>query len=175
VTELEDALAKLRNQQPPETTEGTPSSVASTEASSSYKPSSRKDEEPGQDQDLARDFEGLNVEHDGRISFHGPTSLFQLPSGALNSAASSSQLAMQAGERKERLIKNAWRERAIEQMATMPVRVNDAIPPPSWTNTHCQYRSRFNTYLIHTGAGSNHSSTLSTDLHLPVCSFFCAD
>ncbi|KAL2853386.1 C6 transcription factor [Aspergillus pseudoustus] len=120
VAELEDALAKLRNQQPTDTTEGTPSSVASTEASSNPKASSRKDEEIGQDLNLARDFEGLNVEHDGRISFHGPTSLFQLPSGALNPAASSSQLAGQVGERKERLIKNAWRERAIEQMATMP-------------------------------------------------------
>jgi hypothetical protein len=130
VAELEDALAKLRNQQPLDTTEGTPSSVASTETNANHKPSSRKEEEPGQDLNLARDFEGLNVEHDGRISFHGPTSLFQLPSGALNPAASSSQLAVQAGERKERLIKNAWRERAIEQMATMPVRINDAIPPP---------------------------------------------
>lgn len=80
-----------------------------------------KEEDESSSADLARDFEGLKVEHDGRISFHGPTSLFQLPSGALNEAASTSRLAVQHEARKERLINNAWRERAFEQMATMPV------------------------------------------------------
>lgn len=80
-----------------------------------------KEEDESSSADLAREFEGLKVEHDGRISFHGPTSLFQLPSGALNEAASTSRLAVQQEARKERLINNAWRERAFEQMATMPV------------------------------------------------------
>ncbi|BAE56061.1 unnamed protein product [Aspergillus oryzae RIB40] len=79
-----------------------------------------KEEDESSSADLAREFEGLKVEHDGRISFHGPTSLFQLPSGALNEAASTSRLAVQHEARKERLINNAWRERAFEQMATMP-------------------------------------------------------
>ncbi|KAL2871838.1 putative C6 transcription factor [Aspergillus lucknowensis] len=120
VAELEDALAKLPSQQSPHTAEGTSSSAASKKASLKPMTSNRRDCNVGDDHDLARDFEGLKVEHDGRISFHGPTSLFQLPSGALSPATSSSQLAVQVGERKERLVKNAWRERAIEQLASMP-------------------------------------------------------
>ena len=81
-------------------------------------------EEDEAEGDLVRDFEGLKVEHDGRISFHGPTSLFQLPSGLLSETSSTIPLAMQLEGRKERLINNAWRERAFEQMATMPVSPN---------------------------------------------------
>ncbi|KAI9370987.1 fungal-specific transcription factor domain-containing protein [Aspergillus egyptiacus] len=121
VAELEDALAKLRSQQSSGVPQGVISSTDSTEDdSSSSKIDSRKQDNASDAHELSRDFEGLKVEHDGRISFHGPTSLFQLPSGALSPAASSSQLASQVEERKERLVKNAWRERAIEQMATMP-------------------------------------------------------
>ncbi|KAL4912828.1 fungal-specific transcription factor domain-containing protein [Aspergillus aurantiobrunneus] len=120
VAELEDALAKPPNQQTPDLAEGSPSAASTGETSQNSRILNRKDDDTGDEQDLSRDFEGLKVEHDGRVSFHGPTSLFQLPSGALNPAASSSQLAVQAGERKERLVNNAWRERAIEQMATMP-------------------------------------------------------
>ena len=122
MAELEDTLAKYRNEQPRDVTEGSPSSATSTgETSLNSRIFNRKGNDADDDQDLSRDFEGLKVEHDGRVSFHGPTSLFQLPSGALNPAASSSQLAAQVGERKERLVNNAWRERAIEQMASMPV------------------------------------------------------
>lgn len=122
MVELEDVLAKYRNEQSRDVAEGSPSSATSTgESSLNSRIFNRKGNDTDDDQDLSRDFEGLKVEHDGRVSFHGPTSLFQLPSGALNPAASGSQLAAQAGERKERLVNNAWRERAIEQMATMPV------------------------------------------------------
>lgn len=73
---------------------------------------------------LARDIEGLKMEDDGRISYHGPTSLFQLPSGLPieNPDPSFSMLNEQNG-RKERLINNAWRERAFEQLTTIPVRL----------------------------------------------------
>ncbi|KAL4880947.1 fungal-specific transcription factor domain-containing protein [Aspergillus karnatakaensis] len=121
VAQLENDLAELRSRQTSDSARGTPSSAASAEeGSSNSRTLSRKEEDVRDEQDLSRDFEGLKVEHDGRISFHGPTSLFQLPSGALNPTASGLQLAMQVGDRKERLVKNAWRERAIEQMATMP-------------------------------------------------------
>ncbi|KAL4994548.1 fungal-specific transcription factor domain-containing protein [Aspergillus recurvatus] len=121
VAELEETLAKHRSQQTPDAAAGTPSSAASTNENSLNSTSANnKDDETSGDQGSSRDFEGLKVEHDGRVSFHGPTSLFQLPSGALNPATSNPQLAAQAGGRKERLVNNAWRERAIEQMATMP-------------------------------------------------------
>ncbi|KAF5855977.1 hypothetical protein ETB97_008134 [Aspergillus alliaceus] len=122
VAQLEDALSKLRSQQQ-SAAEVRKASPPSSTGEGSMSPSLRmriKEEDESSSADLARDFEGLQVEHDGRISFHGPTSLFQLPSGALNEAASTSRLAVQYEARKERLINNAWRERAFEQMATMP-------------------------------------------------------
>ncbi|WEW54693.1 hypothetical protein PRK78_000115 [Emydomyces testavorans] len=72
--------------------------------------------------DLARDIEGLKMEDDGRISFHGPTSLFQLPSGIPRENLNPFQAEHELDSRKERLINNAWRERAFEQLATIPVR-----------------------------------------------------
>lgn len=73
--------------------------------------------------DLATGIDGLKVGDDGRISLYGPTSLFQLPSGL---ARETSDLLLPAASeldgRKERLINNAWRERAFEQLTTIPVR-----------------------------------------------------
>ncbi|KAM5458647.1 hypothetical protein McanCB49686_002249 [Microsporum canis] len=69
---------------------------------------------------LSRDIEGLTVEDDGRISFHGPTSLFQLPSGLAEIANPTMSVDNESDGRKERLINNAWRERAFEQLTTIP-------------------------------------------------------
>jgi hypothetical protein len=121
--------------------------------------------------ELAGDIEGLKIEEDGRISFHGPTSLFQLPSGLGPDQRSPVVAEHGVDGRKERLINNAWRERAFEQLATIPV----GITPPQrgmimdalltgW------YRNRFNIYLTPTGAGSTRFSTLCTGLLLPVSS-----
>lgn len=129
VAQLEDALSRARSQPSSSEAElrkaGSPASTggSSTSAAGGGGVLHRmKDEENASEQDLAQDFEGLQVENDGRISFHGPTSLFQLPGGAVPEASgASSQLAMGIGARKERLINNAWRERAFEQLAAMPV------------------------------------------------------
>lgn len=100
----------------------------------------------------------MNVENDGRISFHGPTSLFQLPSGVLNETASTSNVAQELEARKERLINSAWRERAFEQMAAMPVGFDlQCLRDKELIN----HRSHFNIYSTPIGAGSSHSSTLS--------------
>lgn len=73
-------------------------------------------------QELANEFDGLTIEYDGRVSFHGPTSLFHLlPNDTVNDAASSRHQALELEARKERLVNNAWRERAIEQLSGMPV------------------------------------------------------
>lgn len=122
VAQLEDALVKIRAQPSAEAELRKTSSPAST-AASSASPGIRhsiKDEDEGSERELAQDFEGLKVENDGRVSFHGPTSLFQLPSGVLPESSPSSHLAMEIGARKERLINSAWRERAFEQLAAMP-------------------------------------------------------
>lgn len=122
VAQLEDALAKVRGQRSSDTEGrkgGSPSSAG--ESSSSPRPRTRIKEEEENEPNLASDIDGLRIEHDGRISFHGPTSLFQLPSGALSETSSSTNLAMELEGRKERLINSAWRERAFEQLASMPV------------------------------------------------------
>lgn len=117
--QLEDALFKLRGQQAEmEAYKGSsPASVAESSSSAGRRIKTETDDT----QDLAREFDGLNVENDGRISFHGPTSLFQLPSGVANETTSTSHFAQEIEARKERLINSAWRERAFEQMAAMPV------------------------------------------------------
>ncbi|KAJ5359327.1 uncharacterized protein N7496_011740 [Penicillium cataractarum] len=118
VAQLEDALTKLRGQQADaEARKGSsPASVAESSSSAGRKIKLENDDT----QDLAREFDGLNVETDGRISFHGPTSLFQLPSGVVSETASTTHVVQELEARKERLINSAWRERAFEQMAAMP-------------------------------------------------------
>ncbi|OAT01280.1 C6 transcription factor [Blastomyces dermatitidis ER-3] len=73
--------------------------------------------------DLTRGIDRLKIGDDGRISLYGPTSLFQLPSSlAPEEANPLLPAAAELDSRKERLINNAWRERAFEQLATIPVR-----------------------------------------------------
>jgi hypothetical protein len=115
---LEDALSKIRPEQVDLRKASSPSSVAESNSSAGPRIKVEPDTE-----DLAREFDGLNVENDGRVSFHGPTSLFQLPSGVASDTASKSHYAQEIEGRKERLINSAWRERAFEQMAAMPVSV----------------------------------------------------
>jgi hypothetical protein len=114
VAQLEEALAK-RGEGDEAHKARSPSSVAES-SSSGPKTKHFADAE-----DLVRQFDGLNVEDDGRVSFHGPTSLFQLPSEVVNEMTSNAQYAQELEGRKERLINSAWRERAFEQMAAMPV------------------------------------------------------
>lgn len=116
---MEETLTKLRNQNVDADAKkvSSPASVAESSSSAGRRVKIEHDETS----DLAREFDGLNVENDGRISFHGPTSLFQLPSGAVSETASTLHFAQEMEARKERLINNAWRERAFEQMATLPV------------------------------------------------------
>ncbi|OAX83450.1 hypothetical protein ACJ72_02183, partial [Emergomyces africanus] len=110
-----DGPAEQQNQKNPDE-----ESQRSSRTNVSRDSQSVDDNERGQP-DLARGIEGLKVGDDGRISLYGPTSLFQLPSGLVRE--NSNQLLPAASEldgRKERLINNAWRERAFEQLTTIP-------------------------------------------------------
>lgn len=118
--------------------------------------------------DLARDIEGLTMEDDGRISFHGPTSLFQLPSGIPQENLNPVQMELELNGRKERLINNAWRERAFEQLATIPVSVFPGLYAGETWSLITVFRSRSIISSIHTGAGSNHYSISCIGQHLPV-------
>ncbi|KAK2751036.1 hypothetical protein FQN57_000111 [Myotisia sp. PD_48] len=127
---LEAQIAKLKKD--PKPTE--PEQEQSLKAEEPERPSSLHSIEEFRDgvseerepaSDLSREIEGLTIE-DGRISFHGPTSLFQLPSGiSLEDRNPALSAANELDGRKERLINNAWRERAFEQLSSIPTLIGD--------------------------------------------------
>ncbi|KAI1920821.1 hypothetical protein LOZ58_006470 [Ophidiomyces ophidiicola] len=123
IVDLERELAKLRNE--PRERNGSKQKLKTEDVETKVPlerltrhASETKDETDPLD--LSQDIEGLKMEDDGRISFHGPTSLFQLPSGAPRENLGPTQAHQGLDGRKERLINNAWRERAFEQLATIP-------------------------------------------------------
>lgn len=144
IAELEAALAKTRG----DTTGGT-DYVADDKFNSQLGPSGQRtspgilESSPEHEDDtiaLAGDIDGLKVGDDGRISFHGPTSLFQLPSSLTSGQSNPTQTKPEADGRRERLINNAWRERAFEQLSTIPVclllhfSISISLSPPHMIN-----------------------------------------
>lgn len=79
------------------------------------------------DESLAGSFTGLKIDDKGVITYHGTTSFFQLPRETeLNTTpSSSSQSPPTFGEadldRRERLVTNAWQQRALEGLSDTPV------------------------------------------------------
>ena len=93
----------------------------------------RKDSSPGEsqvDDPDAKGFDGLKVDHKGGITYHGITSFFQLP-GDQRSVSENhgpfSEKGPDAIQRRERLVANAWRQRALEDLSEIPVRAT-AVP-----------------------------------------------
>lgn len=120
VAELEATIAQLRNPQSRQA--GSVNEEPEQNFAEAPEPSPGTDKSGEQtEEDLSQDFEGLKVEDDGRVSYHGQTSLFHLPSGAVSESLAPTHLGLGLDARKERLINNAWRERAFEQLACIPV------------------------------------------------------
>jgi hypothetical protein len=69
----------------------------------------------------SRAVEDLRVEEDGRLSFHGSTSLFQLPASVRAHVVEQAQADQEMAAKKESLVNSAWRERAFEKLADTPV------------------------------------------------------
>ncbi|KAL5388185.1 hypothetical protein DPSP01_003174 [Paraphaeosphaeria sporulosa] len=67
-----------------------------------------------------RAVEALRIEADGRLSYHGSTSLFQLPDSTHLQAINRTHADYQNESDKESLVNNAWRERAYERLADIP-------------------------------------------------------
>ncbi|KAL1957265.1 hypothetical protein VTO42DRAFT_6171 [Malbranchea cinnamomea] len=124
IAELEAELEKLKKQSPPQREEARNLKVEDVDSGKlSATPLQERVGErsdAANASDLAGDIEGLKIEEDGRISFHGPTSLFQLPSGLAPENPNPVLTEQGIDGRKERLINNAWRERAFEQLTTIP-------------------------------------------------------
>ncbi|PGH26505.1 hypothetical protein AJ80_01819 [Polytolypa hystricis UAMH7299] len=118
ISQLEAELTRLRSDTKDEGNSQSQSTDIKQVTSTSISHHESSDDTTGID--LARDIEGLQVKDDGRISFHGPTSLFQLPSGLAREESNPAETGLELDGRKERLINNAWRERAFEQLTTIP-------------------------------------------------------
>ncbi|KAF8848904.1 fungal-specific transcription factor domain-containing protein [Acephala macrosclerotiorum] len=117
VKELENRLQQLQSSSKDEhstphgSKDGTsPAPVASPDESTS---------------DRARAFKGLRMDDRGAITYHGTTSFFQLPTTAQDASPESAvsgrpdPFAESMGKR-ERLVKNAWEQRALETLAETP-------------------------------------------------------
>jgi hypothetical protein len=62
------------------------------------------------------------VDENGRKSLHGSTSLFEVPAKSQNSAsARAGAHEQELAAKKASLLNNAWRERAFERLADIPV------------------------------------------------------
>lgn len=79
-------------------------------------------------------FEGLKLDDEGSITYHGATSFFQLPSDVAHvesppaDNANSPEHDMEGEQRRERLVYNAWQQRALETLSDIPVFKTNLLP-----------------------------------------------
>jgi hypothetical protein len=64
---------------------------------------------------------GLKIDDKGGITYHGPTSLFNLPSDPHKHKPDSISSIDSDAHRRERLVNNAWHQRAMENLSDIPV------------------------------------------------------
>lgn len=69
---------------------------------------------------------GLKVDAEGAVTYHGATSFFQLPTSDLNGAVGAQdrgafKILDGGNQRKEKLVNNAWHQRALEAFLETPV------------------------------------------------------
>lgn len=65
--------------------------------------------------------DAAKLDEDEKLPFHGSTSLFQLPDSTRVRSTDHSQPAHGTASDKESLVNNAWRQRAYEKLADIPV------------------------------------------------------
>lgn len=121
IKELEHQLSKAQPPPPPPSS-SQPQQISSGAAVLSSHDGSYLSREPGEG--LAGTFRGLKLDERGVLTYHGPTSFFHLPSeyagqegGPQISAPSDGPLS----RRRERLVNNAWQQRALEDLSEIPV------------------------------------------------------
>ncbi|POR39119.1 Nitrogen assimilation transcription factor nit-4 [Tolypocladium paradoxum] len=72
------------------------------------------------EQGISRSFRGLEVDDKGSITYHGTTSFFNLPSDCLPAGSEYLAPTDTDVQRRERLVINAWQQRALEDMSDIP-------------------------------------------------------
>ncbi|KAH8895687.1 fungal-specific transcription factor domain-containing protein [Thozetella sp. PMI_491] len=124
IKELEKQLAAAKGDEGQVKAKASPS-VGSPDASSSpSRPAQSPD--PSAEEALAGSFSGMKIDDKGVITYHGNTSFFQLPNDHVSAFQSLMEepAPMLSGdpdeERRERLVSNAWQQRALEDMVGTP-------------------------------------------------------
>jgi hypothetical protein len=122
IKELEDQVASLAK---------TPPSVAGSSHSSpplsvAQEVSSQASRQAVDEQGMTRSFRSLKIDDKGSITYHGATSFFNLPSDRTGPSSSDVSLLNPSSpdtdsQRRERLIHNAWHQRAMENLSEIPV------------------------------------------------------
>lgn len=84
------------------------------------------------EESVSESFKGLKVDDKGAITYHGSTSFFQLPGDRPSGARDQQSTSNQAMQRRERLVANAWQQRALENMSDIPVRTAVFVAPHEW-------------------------------------------
>jgi hypothetical protein len=68
-----------------------------------------------------RGFRGFKIDDNGAITYHGATSFFQLPGETAMAGEDQSTATDTNVRRRERLVHNAWQQRALENLSEIPV------------------------------------------------------
>lgn len=116
IKELEDQLASAKSA-PPSIAASNHSSpgVFNGDSTSHNRNSAHAD-----DHGMTRSFMGLKIDDKGGITYHGPTSLFHLPSDRDTTQNDLLCSVDTDAHRRERLVTNAWHQRAMENLSDIP-------------------------------------------------------
>lgn len=129
IKDLEDQLSKAAQQQQsqPPTSSSTPQNASGAQSLSSSVGSYPGGPDAGEG--LTGTFRGLKVDERGVLTYHGATSFFHLPSEYAGQDSDMQNLTHPDDPlhgRRERLVNNAWQQRALEDLSEIPV---SKLPP----------------------------------------------
>ncbi|TEA18495.1 Nitrogen assimilation transcription factor nit-4 [Colletotrichum sidae] len=120
IKELEAQLVAARSHAPGPS-EPSRASTPSLGPSAGQSPMTDPHHAESQDEEsVSESFKGLKVDDKGSITYHGATSFFQLPSDRTLGSKDTTAPSDQAIHRRERLVANAWQQRALENMSEIP-------------------------------------------------------
>ncbi|CAH0029873.1 unnamed protein product, partial [Clonostachys rhizophaga] len=117
IKELEDHVATL-SKSPisthPSSSHSSPPSFSSHDVSSQTRLAAEN--HPS----MTRKFRGLKLDERGGVTYHGATSFFHLPSERSTPGNNFLPLTEAPDQRRERLVTNAWQQRALENLSDIP-------------------------------------------------------
>ena len=96
---------------------------------------------------MHRRLRGLKMEDRGGLAYHGATNFVHLPASDRNTGGNKFLPLTDVNfNRRERLVNNAWQQRALENLSDIPVRCFSCGPEQvCWLTWANPYRSRSNT------------------------------